>query len=966
MKIKSIRLENFIGINKISKHGVFEVDINSNEQYILLYGENGLGKTTILESLNPYTEMVSRDIKDSITYPARKTIVFDNNEKEIKIDIIWEENKTKGYIYINNVMTEETSKGNITEYVYQIEKLFGSFEKFKTSLFLKQGVQDIVQAKPKERMNIINSFLNDLSIYDKVKDNVTQKEKEAKTKQKVYIDQISEMGTWEEEYNKYEERKNFFVKIDIKEKEEKYIQKKQEKLIIDKKETKYNILTEEQENTMEILKTKEPMNIVENKKKILIEKIIKKQEQISMNEINSLNQKQQQIKKYIEVIKEIKIEDIEVVEEDQLKYKKSEIENQIEINNRNKVIEDQIKELEEDEKNILKTIKTDFNLDLLKKIEQEQKAINQIESLFDMSIESLTKEDFNQESIDKNKVKEQIEINNRNKVIEDQIKELEEDEKNILKIIKTDLNLDLLKKEQEKREKQEYLIKEIKKLKELIINKQTIEYLENQIQKKQVLEKKQSLSTKQECVTCGQELDVNQIEKDIISLKKEIDELNIEETKKILEEVKEIEFNISIKEKELKEINNNKELKELEDIETEIKLRIKIEENENILNKTKQKIQFSRIEGTNEELKKKLFIEDLKQAGINKYIKEQNEIKNIEDEITKKEKQKNNKEQIEKFKKSIKTSILDLNNNKLNNLLKLIILNENEIEYKISLGKYEYLKKEPLVELEELNKKLENLHDIEKEVNQLIVQKNNLEKEILEISTIEKKYEKNNKDLNDLNFDKEEKENINKEFSELEKEQENLNKENQFLINQQEHFERELKRYNVLLEEKIKIEEDIYSFNKLKNYSNRIKTAQVTNFFSNITDTVNLLIQNESGSLKDLKVKIEQATATKFNIIASNGKNEVNDISLLSGAEQSIVARGISLALAQKYNFGIIWLDETDSALSTTNKDSFLKTLDRAKQIIKIEQIFLVSHNDNLKKEVDKVINLNKLKKENF
>ena len=966
MKIKSIRLENFIGINKIAKHGVFEVDINSNEQYILLYGENGLGKTTILESLNPYTEMVSRDIKDSITYPARKTIVFDNNEKEIKIDIIWEENKTKGYIYINNVMTEETSKGNITEYVYQIEKLFGSFEKFKTSLFLKQGVQDIVQAKPKERMNIINSFLNDLSIYDKVKDNVTQKEKEAKTKQKVYIDQISEMGTWEEEYNKYEERKNFFVKIDIKEKEEKYIQKKQEKLIIDKKETKYNILTEEQENTMEILKTKEPMNIVENKKKILIEKIIKKQEQISMNEINSLNQKQQQIKKYIEVIKEIKIEDIEVVEEDQLKYKKSEIENQIEINNRNKVIEDQIKELEEDEKNILKTIKTDFNLDLLKKIEQEQKAINQIESLFDMSIESLTKEDFNQESIDKNKVKEQIEINNRNKVIEDQIKELEEDEKNILKIIKTDFNLDLLKKEQEKREKQEYLIKEIKKLKELIINKQTIEYLENQIQKKQVLEKKQSLSTKQECVTCGQELDVNQIEKDIISLKKEIDELNIEETKKILEEVKEIEFNISIKEKELKEINNNKELKELEDIETEIKLRIKIEENENILNKTKQKIQFSRIEGTNEELKKKLFIEDLKQAGINKYIKEQNEIKNIEDEITKKEKQKNNKEQIEKFKKSIKTSILDLNNNKLNNLLKLIILNENEIEYKISLGKYEYLKKEPLVELEELNKKLENLHDIEKEVNQLIVQKNNLEKEILEISTIEKKYEKNNKDLNDLNFDKEEKENINKEFSELEKEQENLNKENQFLINQQEHFERELKRYNVLLEEKIKIEEDIYSFNKLKNYSNRIKTAQVTNFFSNITDTVNLLIQNESGSLKDLKVKIEQATATKFNIIASNGKNEVNDISLLSGAEQSIVARGISLALAQKYNFGIIWLDETDSALSTTNKDSFLKTLDRAKQIIKIEQIFLVSHNDNLKKEVDNVINLNKLKKENF
>ena len=583
-----------------------------------------------------------------------------------------------------------------------------------------------------------------------------------------------------------------------------------------------------------------------------------------------------------------------------------------------------------------------------------------------MSIESLTKEDFNQESIDKNKVKEQIEINNRNKVIEDQIKELEEDEKNILKIIKTDFNLDLLKKEQEKREKQEYLIKEIKKLKELIINKQTIEYLENQIQKKQVLEKKQSLSTKQECVTCGQELDVNQIEKDIISLKKEIDELNIEETKKILEEVKEIEFNISIKEKELKEINNNKELKELEDIETEIKLRIKIEENENILNKTKQKIQFSRIEGTNEELKKKLFIEDLKQAGINKYIKEQNEIKNIEGEITKKEKQKNNKEQIEKFKKSIKTSILDLNNNKLNNLLKLIILNENEIEYKISLGKYEYLKKEPLVELEELNKKLENLHDIEKEVNQLIVQKNNLEKEILEISTIEKKYEKNNKDLNELNFDKEEKENINKEFSELEKEQENLNKENQFLINQQEHFERELKRYNVLLEEKIKIEEDIYSFNKLKNYSNRIKTAQVTNFFSNITDTVNLLIQNESGSLKDLKVKIEQATATKFNIIASNGKNEVNDISLLSGAEQSIVARGISLALAQKYNFGIIWLDETDSALSTTNKDSFLKTLDRAKQIIKIEQIFLVSHNDNLKKEVDKVINLNKLKKENF
>jgi len=379
MKIKKIRLENFIGLDKISKDNVVEIDFHKQDEFVLLYGENGLGKTTILESLTPYSDMISRNIKDSIRYPARKTVEFTNNNDIIKVDILWESKEhTKGHIYINDIMTDETRKGNITEFRVQVEKLFGEYEKFKSSLFLKQGVQDIIQAKPKERMNIINSFLGDLSMYDDIKEKSVEMENTHKTKIKMYKDQLSEMYTWEEEYKKYEERVEKFKKIEIEELKKEFIEKE----IIKTKEEKKKLQIDNLKLELEELINKGMLDLnkkEEIKKELegLRESIIKKQSEYSIEEINKVLEDISLKNKELDLVSQKDIVNISNEAEKYLKLSKEEIEKIIEKNKRNNQFLSQIQELEKKIKD--KTLKTELSIEEL----EEEKELTSNQSRLD-------------------------------------------------------------------------------------------------------------------------------------------------------------------------------------------------------------------------------------------------------------------------------------------------------------------------------------------------------------------------------------------------------------------------------------------------------------------------------------------------------------------------------------------------------------------------------------------------------
>jgi len=631
----------------------------------------------------------------------------------------------------------------------------------------------------------------------------------------------------------------------------------------------------------------------------------------------------------------------------------------IEVNKRNTTINKQIVEL----KDKLSQIETQTEMsieDLELEVHQKTK-INEHFKRFDIS-----KEVINYKNEERETILEQIEVNKRNTTINKQIVEL----KDKLSQIETqtemsieDLELevsikkDLLQIESEIKEFSNDKLEAFKELKDL--NKE--------------LDKLSQIDGKTECDVCGHDLSPEETTKKVEEKSSRIQEIistygevkNIDTEITILEETKyknqylndkknklkaKTKLGLTIIEKEIKSkrevLNIEEQLKSLsskleevicDDIKIlEDTLFVKMLEEENIEYKIEDKIIFS-------------FKTELKLREMKEEIERKRTLKNIEEQL---------KSLSSKLEKVICDDIKILEDT-----LFVKMLEEENIEYIVDNEQLKYM-----ISIESINEELikrketkRRISEVEKEIIKIKDEILKLEKELISIENYINKKEQIKEKINSIDFDKEKYLILEKDFNEVKSRVEEVKIEEQYLRNQKEHYEREITRYKGLVEQKEKEEEEYFTFNKLKNYSGRIKTALVSNFFANISDTVNELIKNDTGSLKDLKINIEQPQANKFNIIASNGVNEVKDISLLSGAEQSIVARGISLALAKKYNFGILWLDETDSALSISNKNSFIQTLDTAKGVINIEQFFLVSHNDNLKKEVDLVIDLNSM-----
>ena len=153
-------------------------------------------------------------------------------------------------------------------------------------------------------------------------------------------------------------------------------------------------------------------------------------------------------------------------------------------------------------------------------------------------------------------------------------------------------------------------------------------------------------------------------------------------------------------------------------------------------------------------------------------------------------------------------------------------------------------------------------------------------------------------------------------------------------------------------------EEDIFQWKRIKSYSMSIKKAIIANTFEEFTLIANEVLKNDS-TLGDLQININQLNERKFEIGVNNNGEIKNDISLLSGAEQMVVSKAISLAFASKTEYKCLWFDESDSALSPKNKKIVLETLNKTLNLLDIEQIFVVSHNEDLYTTINEQINLN-------
>lgn len=170
MRLVRLKLRGAIGISKGLGLDEVEIDFSKfNSGLIVMEGENGKGKTTIIENLHPYRRLVSREgnladhfyLKDSY---RKLEFVYNgmNYSSEIYIDGCTK--KIEAYLRENGFPLND---GKATTYDEVVEKIFGSPDLFFSSVFSAQKSLGLSELPASQKRELFYELLN-LTRYEKL------------------------------------------------------------------------------------------------------------------------------------------------------------------------------------------------------------------------------------------------------------------------------------------------------------------------------------------------------------------------------------------------------------------------------------------------------------------------------------------------------------------------------------------------------------------------------------------------------------------------------------------------------------------------------------------------------------------------------------------------------------------------------------------------------------------------------
>lgn len=161
MKLNRLALKGFIGVKKGLGLDEIELDLSGLNGLIALSGKNGAGKTSILESLQPYRTLASR--KKALPYhvfqkDACKELDFDfqGDSYRTKILINADSGRQEGYIWKNGQSMVDGKARNYDDF---ITDLFGSKDLFFNSIFCAQNAQKLSDLTTGKLKELFSEFL---------------------------------------------------------------------------------------------------------------------------------------------------------------------------------------------------------------------------------------------------------------------------------------------------------------------------------------------------------------------------------------------------------------------------------------------------------------------------------------------------------------------------------------------------------------------------------------------------------------------------------------------------------------------------------------------------------------------------------------------------------------------------------------------------------------------------------------
>jgi len=162
MKLDKIKLQGFKGIQIGMGLEVLELDLSQLSGLIALEGDNGMGKTTLLENMQPFRMLPSR--KGSLkahTYlkNSQKDVSFWFNGDHYRCLIKMDPTTTvgdEGFIWKNK---EPVVDGKVTNYDKYLFDLMGTPNLFFNSIFAAQYSTKLSELKPAELKSLFAEFL---------------------------------------------------------------------------------------------------------------------------------------------------------------------------------------------------------------------------------------------------------------------------------------------------------------------------------------------------------------------------------------------------------------------------------------------------------------------------------------------------------------------------------------------------------------------------------------------------------------------------------------------------------------------------------------------------------------------------------------------------------------------------------------------------------------------------------------
>ena len=161
MKIKSLKLRGFIGIKAGMGLDEISIDLSNLDGLIALAGQNGKGKTTILDNLHPYRTLPSRNkalqhhvfLRDSF---REIVFEFEGNEYRSLIKIDSDSERSEAFIWKNGISEVD---GKVKNYDQYIVNLLGSQSLFFNSVFCAQGSQKLSDMTTGDLKKLFAEFL---------------------------------------------------------------------------------------------------------------------------------------------------------------------------------------------------------------------------------------------------------------------------------------------------------------------------------------------------------------------------------------------------------------------------------------------------------------------------------------------------------------------------------------------------------------------------------------------------------------------------------------------------------------------------------------------------------------------------------------------------------------------------------------------------------------------------------------